>query len=150
MQLPRIERSAAQAFAGRNVPAFLLSDASPAEAWRPQLEAGTLWVVDSPGPVGFLAATRDGDRLHIDEMDVERAAQGQGLGRRLLAHAIDWARRHGLSRVTLTTFRSVPWNGPFYGSMGFVEDDSLLALREILRAEEARGLTDRCAMVLHL
>ncbi len=135
---------------GCDVPAFLLSDASPAEAWRPQLEAGTLWVADDEGPVGFLAATRDGDRLHIDEMDVEQAVQGQGVGRRLLAHAIDQARRSGVARVSLTTFRNVPWNAPFYASMGFAEDDSIPALQEHLRTERARGLTDRCAMVLHL
>ncbi|MGA0607216.1 GNAT family N-acetyltransferase [Phenylobacterium sp. VNQ135] len=146
--LPRIERSAAQAFQGRDVPAFLLTHASPAEAWRPQLEAGTLWVSEADGALlAFLAATADGDRLHIDEVDVDQPAQGRGLGRRLMAHAIGWAMKRGLAQVTLTTFRNVPWNGPFYASLGFMEDDRLPALQEILRAEAEKGLSDRCAMV---
>lgn len=130
------------------MPAFLLTHASPAEAWRPQLEAGTLWVAEDDGALlAFLAATADGRRLHIDEVDVDRLAQGRGLGRRLMTHAIEWARRRGFAQVTLTTFRNVPWNGPFYASLGFVEDDRLPALRAILRAEAEKGLSDRCAMV---
>ena len=132
------------------MPAFLLTDASPAEAWRPQLDAGTLWVVEDGGLIAFLAATVCGDRLHIDEVDVHQTAQGRGIGRRLMAHAIGWARDAGLSHVTLTTFRGVPWNGPFYASLGFAEDDRLPALQAILRAEAGKGLKDRCAMVLTL
>ncbi len=133
------------------MPAFLLTDAAPAEAWRPQLDAGTLWVVEDAGRlVAFLAATAIGDRLHIDEVDVDQTAQGRGTGRRLMAHALDWARAAGFSRVSLTTFRSVPWNGPFYASLGFVEDDRLPELKAILRAEAGKGLGNRCAMVLTL
>lgn len=133
------------------MPAFLLTHASPAEAWRPQLAAGTLWVAEDEGRVvAFLAATAGGDRLHIDEVDVEQGHQGQGVGRRLIAHVIGWARTQGFARLSLTTFRSVPWNGPFYASLGFVEDDRLPALQAILRTEAAKGLSDRCAMVLAL
>ncbi|WP_375163817.1 GNAT family N-acetyltransferase [Phenylobacterium sp.] len=149
--MPRIERSAAQAFQGRDVPAFLLTHASSAEAWRPQLAAGTLWVAEVDGRViAFVAASADGDRLHIDEVDVEQGHQGRGVGRGLIAHVIAWARDHGFARVSLTTFRNVPWNGPFYASLGFVEDDRLPALQTILQAEAAKGLSDRCAMVLTL
>lgn len=133
------------------MPAFLLTDVSPAEGWRPRLDAGTLWVVEDAGRlVAFLAATVTGDRLHVDEVDVDQAAQGRGIGRRLMAYAIDWARHAGLAHVSLTTFRGVPWNGPFYASLGFVEDDTLAELQAILRAEASKGLTDRCAMVLRL
>lgn len=133
------------------MPAYLLSDASPAETWRPRLDAGTLWVVETAGRViAFLAATAHGDRLHIDEVDVEQGHQGQGVGRRLIQHVVAWARAQGFASVSLTTFRNVPWNGPFYASLGFAEDDRLPALQAILQAEADRGLTDRCAMVLAL
>jgi GNAT superfamily N-acetyltransferase len=42
-----------------------------------------------------------------------------GIGRRLVAAVCEWASRRGWSRVTLTTFRDVPWNMPFYTRHGF-------------------------------
>lgn len=30
----------------------------------------------------------------------------------------DWARSHGFTCLSLTTFRDVPWNGPFYARLG--------------------------------
>lgn len=103
--------------------------------------------------VGYLAGRVDEDRLHIDEVDVLRDQQGRGLGRRLLATAQDWARAHGLRALSLTTFRNVPWNAPFYASVGFREWDPEVApasIRQALTYEAAKGLTDRCAMVLDL
>lgn len=133
------------------MPAFLLTHVSPAEAWRPQLDAGTLWIAEADGrAIAFLAASADGDRLHIDEVDVDQDHQGQGVGRRLIQHVIAWARAAGFARLSLTTFRNVPWNGPFYASLGFVEDDRPPALQAILRTEAEKGLADRCAMVLTL
>lgn len=133
------------------MPAFLFSEASPAETWRPRLEAGTLWIVEANGRViAFLGATAHGDRLHIDEVDVEQGHQGQGVGRSLIQHVIAWARTQAFASVSLTTFRNVPWNGPFYASLGFVENDRVAALQAILRTEADRGLSDRCAMVLPL
>jgi GNAT superfamily N-acetyltransferase len=99
-------------------------------------------------PVAFLAATRAGPRLHIDEFDVARAHQGRGLGRRMLAHVIEWTRAAGFESLSLTTFRSVPWNGPFYASCGFAEWPE--GVPEILAAEAAKGLQDRIAMRLAL
>jgi GNAT superfamily N-acetyltransferase len=130
------------------VPFHLLSRPSPADRWRPALEAGLLWVARDDEPVAFLAATRTGPRLHIDEFDVARAHQGRGLGRRMLAHVIEWARAAGVESLSLTTFRSVPWNGPFYASCGFAEWPE--GVPEILAAEAAKGLQDRIAMRLAL
>jgi GNAT superfamily N-acetyltransferase len=151
--LPPIELSAAQAFRGWDVPDSVLAQCAPADAWKPQLAAGTLWIVDDAGPVAFLAASRHGKRLHIDEVDVDLAHQRQGLGRRLIGEAIAWARRSGVERLSLTTFRNIPWNAPFYASLGFVEwepDQAPATIRQALAYEAARGLTDRCAMTLDL
>lgn len=76
--------------------------------------------------------------------------QGRGVGRALLAHAADWARARGLTALSLTTFRHVPWNAPFYASFGFREWDPAEApasIRQALNYEAAKGLKDRCAMV---
>jgi len=122
-------------------------------AWKPHLAAGTLWVVDDGAPVAFLAGRVEGQRLHIDELDVQQSHQGRGLGRKLLSTAADWARAHGLARLSLTTFRSIPWNAPFYASFGFREWDAAEApasIAQALRKEAANGLSDRCAMVMEL
>jgi len=110
-------------------------------------------VVDDGAPVAFLAGRVEGQRLHIDELDVQQSHQGRGLGRKLLTTAADWARAHGLARLSLTTFRSIPWNAPFYASFGFREWDAAEAPASIthaLRKEAANGLSDRCAMVMDL
>lgn len=136
------------------MPAWLLTDVSDADTWRPHLAAGTLWVAEESGrPIAFLAARAEGERLHIDELDVRRDRQGQGLGRRLLATAADYARAHGYVALSLTTFRNVPWNGPFYASFGFREwdpDEAPASIRQKLNYEAAEGLADRCAMRMDL
>lgn len=153
-EIPRIELSAAQKFVGQDVPGELLTDVAGPDAYRPHLNAGTLWVADDGGgPVAFLAGRVEGERLHVDELDVRQDRQGQGLGRRLLAHAAEWARASGLTRMSLTTFRNIPWNGPFYASVGFrewPEDEAPASLRQALANERARGLQGRCAMVMDL
>jgi GNAT superfamily N-acetyltransferase len=152
-RLPQIERSAADAFLGTEIPFETVSSVTPAEAWRPALQAGTLWVVDDGEgkPLGFLGAEVDDQDLHIEELQIVRDQQGKGLGRRLLDLVIDWARCEGLATVSLTTFRHIPWNGPFYADMGFKEPAQPSEhLAEILRKEAAKGLKDRAAMVLEL
>jgi GNAT superfamily N-acetyltransferase len=135
------------------MPAFLLTEVGPAETWRPHLVARTLWVADDDGPVAFLAGSIEDGRLHIDELDVQQDRQGQGLGRGLLNHAMDWARSHGLSALSLTTFRNIAWNAPFYARFGFREwdaDRAPASIREKLAHEAERGLPDRCAMLMPL
>lgn len=152
--MPAIERSAASVFAGLDVPDWLLTDAAPADNWALHLQAGSLWVAETEGRVvGFLAGRVERPRLHIDEIDVERAAQGQGIGRSLLSAAADWARAKGLQAMTLTTFRDVPWNAPFYASFGFQDLDPAIAppsIQASLAYEAEKGLRNRCAMIMPL
>ena len=153
-KIPAIELSGAQSFRGMDVPETLFHDVSPVERWIPLQAAGTVWVAEDAAAevVGFLAATRHGERLHIDEFAVVQGAQGRGLGRRMVVEVIDWARREGLAALSLTTFRSVPWNAPFYRSCGFQAWTDGLApdVEAELQIGAAKGLKDRCAMRLQL
>ena len=54
--------------------------------------------------------------------------RGDGLGSRLLQHAIDYARAHGFSRITLLTDRANSGAIRFYGRHGFAESE-MTALR---------------------
>ena len=103
----------------------------------------------------FLSAEYFAQDLHIWEISVHASAQGRGIGRRLIEAVVTHAREIGLEAVTLTTFREVAWNEPYYVRLGFetLSDDALSPrLRAVLDAEIANGLPGerRCAMRLSL
>jgi GNAT superfamily N-acetyltransferase len=92
--------------------------------------------------------------LHVIELAVAQTFQRRGLGRRLLDAARGWAEDKDLSALTLTTFRHVAWNAPFYARYGFSEVSGATIgarLKEIVRKEEVElGLPNRCAMRMML
>jgi len=57
--------------------------------------------------------------VYVEEMDVLPEHGRRWLGARLLAGVCAWAQEQGYSAVTPSTFRDVPWNGPFYRRHGF-------------------------------
>lgn len=156
--LRQIERSAAQAF--RLIEAFSwlsVGEVQGAETHHALIDAGTNWVAVADGdhPLGFLSAEISGRDLHICEISVDHLHQGFGIGRTLITHAIDIATTRGLDAVTLTTFRTIPWNCPFYERLGFrvLDEDALSPrLRELLDLEDTHGLRrdTRCAMQLDI
>ena len=128
-----------------------------ADTYRRHIAAGTAWVAEGADGrlVGFVAAEVAGDAMHVWELAVAAEAQGEGLGRRLMAAAQDRARALGLAAVTLTTFRDVAWNAPFYARLGYrvLKNGELDArLTAILQAEVENDLPvdQRCAMRLEL
>ena len=82
---------------------------------------GQVWVgcLEDGVPVGMaIASVREG-AVYLEEMDVLPGHGRRGLGTRLLACVCAWAQAQGHAAVTLSTFRDVPWNGPFYRKHGF-------------------------------
>jgi GNAT superfamily N-acetyltransferase len=65
-----------------------------------------------------IASVREG-AAYVEEMDVLPEHSRRGLGARLLARVCMWAEQQGHPAVTLSTFRELPWNGPFYRKQGF-------------------------------
>jgi predicted N-acetyltransferase YhbS len=89
------------------------------------------------------------------ELAVQRERQGRGIGRTLMETSIAAARQGGFRVVTLTTFRDVPWNAPFYRRLGFqiLEPDKMSQrLPGVVTEESLRGLPVeyRCVMRLNL
>ena len=154
--LPSVEGAAGALF--RTLPELAWVADEPLgapEDFLPLIAAGTVWVAEAAqaGVIGELRAEICGGDLHILELAVAADFQQRGIGRRLLNAARDAARERGLKALTLTTFRHVAWNAPFFARYGFVElaaaeIDARLA--EIVGAEEARGLPNRCAMRMRL
>lgn len=142
--LPAIELAAARLLAG-HAPESVLAETTDEARFRAAVADGSLWVArDRDVPVGFaLVELLSPRRAHLEEVGVLPSHGRRGLGAALVRAACDWAERHGCAEVTLTTFREVPWNMPFYEKLGFVEIPGAALdaeLEEIVRDEAARGL----------
>lgn len=151
--IPDIEESAAGIFAAQGLERPSHTEAAPAENWRAPFEQQLLWVaVDGDEhPVGFLAGHLHEEIFYVAELDVHRDHQGQGIGRRLMGVAEEAARGLGKTAMALTTFDNLPWNKPFYESLGFrVPDPMPPWLAHLLQIEREKGLTNRCGMILKL
>ena len=153
--LPAIERAAGQRFRDYPELAWLAdSDGISVEQHLGFAERGlSLLALADEQPVGFLLAQEHPLSLFIVELSVHLAWQGQGVGRQLIACAGEHARTLGLTSLTLTTFRDVPWNAPFYARLGFERVDALTPeLRQKREEEAAHGFAhgSRCAMQLPL
>jgi GNAT superfamily N-acetyltransferase len=155
---PSIENSAGTLFVEIADLAWLASaDDLPVARYREIVARAFSWcAIDRTGRcVGFVCGEREDDILHIWEMAVPRDRQRRGIGRALLETLIETARSHGLSAITLTTFRDVPWNAAFYRRFGFAilsPDETGDRLRSVLVEENMRRLPIglRCAMRLDI
>ena len=153
--LPAIERAAGERFRDYPELAWLAEgEVISAEQHLDYAERGLSWLaLANEQPVGFILAELHVSSLFIVELSVHLDWQGKGIGRRLIACVADQARKRGLASLTLTTFRDVPWNAPFYARLGFEMITTLTPeLREKREEETAHGLAydARCAMRLPL
>lgn len=153
--LAEIERAAGALFAGWDV--ALDPDPEPTDVadLRAAQRAGRLWVArgDSGRVVGFAFVELIGGRPHLEEIDVHPDFGRRGIGARLIGAVREWARAAGHSAVTLTTFREIPWNAPFYRRCGFRELSSselTPALRALVADEASRGLDPAERVVMSL
>ncbi|MEV0822596.1 GNAT family N-acetyltransferase [Nonomuraea rubra] len=109
-------------------------------------------LVEGEPPAGFaLVGWVDGN-LHLEQLAVRPDRMRQGIGGRLMAAVLDHAAASGAPAVTLTTFRDVPWNAPWYERHGF----SVLAeeawgpeLRALVRQERDLGIEVAPRVVMH-
>lgn len=96
------------------------------EAVRPllQLDASDIaesevWVLDADDhPVGWHRVTLHGQRAELEDLWLEPAWIGTGMGRILFEHAAGLARSHGASRLE---WDAEPYAEGFYRAMGGIE-----------------------------
>lgn len=152
-QLSAIEREAASLFAGWQVPIEVLEEETSLPEFSAAQRAGRLWVARSNGGsvVGFALVDLVGGRPHLEEIDVHPSHGRRGIGRALVEAVRAWARASGYTSLTLTTFREIPWNAPFYERIGFrVLPTHELSpdLQAVVRDEAARGLDPAARVVM--
>ncbi len=156
--MPAIERAAAVAFADE--PAIDPARTRSAADYARLIRKGHCLVAhvnEGVGEVmaGFIAAERFSRELHIWEMDVAPQFQRRGIGAGLVRAAQIDAHNSGIAALTLTTFRDLAWNGPFYARLGF-EEVTALDAHPRLAGELANEVDDgmpadrRCAMICFL
>ncbi|MGW1442706.1 GNAT family N-acetyltransferase [Serratia rhizosphaerae] len=147
------ERSAAELFRPLPQWAFIADDAIMSAAQHAALIAEeSEWLAqDGAAVAGFIVVRRHGDEWHIAELSVAAEHQRRGIGRQLIVAVADCASRQGVRQLTLTTFRNVPWNAPYYRRLGFetiptVELSARLRAQMASEAEHGLPLGSRCAM----
>jgi GNAT superfamily N-acetyltransferase len=164
-RLRAIERSAGRAFLDVGMPEIAADEPLPVAVLERYRASGRAWVavvddgatgppgvgpdgvavayviidtVDRPGPGDGPARS-----VHVEQVSVDPAFTGRRLGARLLDHVAVEARRLGVDAVTLTSFRDVPWNAPYYERCGFrslTEEELGPGLRRVRAQEAEHGL----------
>lgn len=156
-RLQEIEQSAALIFGATKYASVIELEPINLEVLAAQQEQNLLWVAADleDQPVGFALVKIIDGCAHLHELDVDPSHARQGIGARLVRTVYDWAKQQGYAGVTLSTFRDIAWNGPFYQKLGFRElneDELSEGLLELRRKEKAAGLAieDRICMLLTL
>ncbi len=127
-------------FGDRMVPALAAKAPSGAER---DGQGFLLVAADDRRLVGFAHVVPRDVHAHLEQLSVLPAYGRRGIGTRLLREAMEEARWGGHDRMSLCTYRDVPWNGPFYARLGSreVAEADLEPFQRDLRAHErALGL----------
>lgn len=107
--------------------------------------------VDDQG-VGFAAYAYVDGLAYLDQLAVRSAFMRRGIGRALVDAVVAAVQAEGASALWLTTYAHLPWNGPYYGALGFTRVDEQACGPELraLLAEQREALPapeQRIAMV---
>ncbi len=112
-------------------------------------DAAAVFAVGEPA-VGFVCLVLVDGAAHVDQVSVLPDHGRRGIGRALIEAAIGWAAGTGYAELTLTTYRDVPFNAPFYRTLGFQEVSrpapGLAAVRAHERAVGLDAFGPRVAM----
>jgi len=142
-----IEVAAGRAFAGVGMDAVAGDEALPAEELLGYQRDGRAWVaVDADDrPVAYVITDLVDGNGHVEQVSVDPAYGGRGIGASLVEQVAAWARERGAPALTLTTFAEVVWNAPYYERLGFrrLADAELTPGLRRIRAVEAEHGLDR-------
>lgn len=149
--LAEIEIAAAAMLVG-HAPESVLNETTSEQEFKAAQSEGRLWVALMDDlPVGFVhVELLAHSEAHLKEIDVHPDHGRRGLGTRLVEVACEWATNAGYADITLTTFRDVRWNMPFYASRGFevMPPNELSAELLLIVADETRRGLDPARRVV--
>ena len=104
-----------------------LSDHVPAEVLTHAADTGDLFTVRAAEgePVGSALVSPRGGTLYLDQISVHPDHGRKGLGAALLGRVVDEAKKRKIRRITLSTFRDLPWNGPSMPATAFARSSAM-------------------------
>ncbi len=147
-----LERDAAQAFRAGGYDFCADGPVRSVQEHQRGLDDGASLIADLDGaPAGFILMWPVDGHAHITEVSVSTQFQKRGIGRALIAASESWARDEGHDVITLTTFRDVAWNAPFYRAIGYEvftpgENEPDLAAVQAEEAQSGYAAKPRIAM----
>lgn len=119
--LPGIRACAAAAYA-IYVPRIGRKPAPMAADFERHLSRGELFIADGgEGAAGYIVLYPRGDHLHVENVAVDPARQGRGIGRALLVFAEQTAREAGVAAIELYTNAKMAENLTLYPKLGYEE-----------------------------
>jgi ribosomal protein S18 acetylase RimI-like enzyme len=127
----------------------LFTDVTPGE--QRAADPGYLLVAGRPA-VGFAQVLEQDGTAHLQQLVVDPSLHRQGIGTALVESCCAEAARRGHAELTLTTFRDVAFNAPYYARIGFeVVEQPVGVLAQHLEQERAYdALSPRVGMVRSL
>jgi ribosomal protein S18 acetylase RimI-like enzyme len=156
VDLPRlveVEIEAGQVFRTVGMPE--VADSVPdISQLREAAAAERAWVTEVGTELaGFITAELMDGNAHVAQVSVAPDYAGLRIGKAMIELVEAWGRSAGTPATTLTTFRSVPWNAPYYARLGYtvLADDEMgpELLRAVAYEASLPGLDAslRCAMI---
>lgn len=117
-----LDHAATECLANHGFPS-LLDHLIDEKSMATLLEGRATWIAadGADRPVGFAVASDEGPFFYLHELSVDPAHMRRGIGTALLRAVVDHARWAFHTTLALDTFRTVPFNAPFYEKRGFFE-----------------------------
>jgi GNAT superfamily N-acetyltransferase len=145
-----IERRSASRFLGTELAWLADDDPTDALTLSDRIAQGALLVAaEASEPVAFVMFREVEACAYVEQIDVLPTHAGRAIGAALLDAVAATARERGLAALTLSTFRDVPFNAPYYRRLGFLEVPVLTpAMRRIRQEHEARGLDETARLFM--
>jgi GNAT superfamily N-acetyltransferase len=101
-------------------------------------EFGGIWVIQAEGrDAGYLIVTAcvsiefGGRFALLDELYLDEASRGRGMGREAVEFAADWARSRGFRSIRLETARENVGAQGLYKKCGYVVDERYLMTKQL-------------------
>ncbi|MEO1189813.1 MAG: GNAT family N-acetyltransferase [Pseudomonadota bacterium] len=129
-----------------------LEDHVPADVFEQEIPQENVFVARNAHgwAVGFVLVRLRGNGLYLDQVSVHPDHGQKGIGRALVVRVLAEAENRKLPHVSLSTFRDLAWNGPFYESLGFKEIPREKLEPYMIEIEDAQkpfmDVTKRCFM----
>jgi GNAT superfamily N-acetyltransferase len=156
-EISALEDSAGKAFIEIGMAWVDAMPAATSEDLEEPIKKGNILVAKQASSlIGFIHMGEMDENGHIFEVSVGLEAQGTGIGRKLLAAGEKWATTKGFSAITLTTFKNVRFNAPWYQKCGFDiitpdrYDNPVLYITLKNEQEGILGRSERVAMIKNL